>query len=191
MKQYVCGTMIFLFCLSASQGFATTLLRINDNELMARAHYVVAGHVEKIDTKLEKNNTPFQYITIKVTNVYKQNDNDPLLQNEEFTIRQIGGQAFGMTLSVDGLPKFVENENVMLCLEKDSRGSFYVIGNAQGMYHIVNDKLINDTTQDSTMFARRGENGEIVFSKGEVRETSISDIKAKIEKAAIEEGALR
>ncbi|MFH1224060.1 MAG: hypothetical protein V1647_06960 [Pseudomonadota bacterium] len=189
MKRYVCWTFVSALLLVATNSFATTLIKLTDDELIQRAEYVIAGHVQKIETRLEKSNTPFQYITIKTTRIYKQNDENPLLQNEEITIRQIGGEVFGITLEVDGLPKFVENEDVVICLEQAANGLFYVIGNAQGMYHVASNELINDTTDDNTEFARKGENGEITFSAGEVRKISISSFKNKIEKVANEEAA--
>jgi len=192
MKRYVCGTIFSLAMLVATNGSATTLMRMTDDELVANSKYIVAGHVQKIETRLERNNAPFQYITIKVLKVFKQDENSPLLQNEEFTIRQIGGEVLGVSLSIDGLPKFVENEDVVVCLEQDTyRGFYYVVGSAQGMYHVANNDLINDTTQDNTMFARKGENGEITFGKGEVRKTTINNLQNKIDNAINNEEAAR
>ena len=191
MKQYVCWLTFSLLMLVAANSSATTLMKLTDDELVQRAEYVIAGHVDRIETRLERNDTPFQYITINVTKVLKQNDSSPLLQNDKVAIRQIGGKVGETTLVVDGLAQFVENEDVVVCLEQDTNtGLFYVVGNSQGMFHMVNNELINDTT-DGTMFARKGANGEIVFAGGEVKKTTISSIKNKIEKAADNEEEAR
>ena len=181
MKLYVVRKALILMAFMASQVYASTIMQITDDEIIKRAEYVLKGEVSSIYTAIEKTNMPFQYITIDVSEIYKNNPDRPLYISDKIVIRQMGGTAENITLSVDSLPKFVEGSQVVVSLKHDKNGFYYVVGNSQGLYKVVNDKLIKDTQNTGTMFVRYGVQGEIKFEPGKVEEIDIQQIKTKIE----------
>jgi hypothetical protein len=173
-------TMTFL----AAQGYASTIMQLSDEEIITRAQYIISGKVESIYTAVEKGNTPFQYITIEVTKIYKNNDERPLYDADKIVLRQMGGTANNVTLEIDSMPKFVEGSEVLANLKIDKNGYYYVVGNSQGLYSMINDRLIRNTQGEGTMFVRHGENGEIRFEPGKISEIGMEQMKARIERAA-------
>ncbi|MCX6112495.1 MAG: hypothetical protein NTY22_04315 [Proteobacteria bacterium] len=183
MKLYVFKrTLILMALLMTSQVFASTIIQLSDEEIISRAAYVLKGQVSGIYTTVEKGNIPFQYITIEVGQIYKNDSDRPLYESDRIVIRQMGGTANNMTLDVDSLPKFVEGSQVLVNLKVDNNGYYYVVGNSQGLYKVVNEKLIKDTQDANTMFVRHGATGEIHFEPGQIKEINMEQMKAKIEK---------
>ena len=183
MKQYVC--CLFLGLMFCGAAFGTTLVKEDDESILQRAQVVVTGTVERIDATLEKNNTPFQYTTIRIEKIYKNSDATPLLQGEKIIIRQIGGTVNGITVDVAGLTKFVKESQMFLSLSKDEEtGYFYVVASVQGAYYMTNNSLINDTRANGLTFAKTSSNGQFAVSSGEVKEMTIQKMEDKIRKVA-------
>ncbi len=183
MKQYVC--CLFLSLIMSGTIFATTLVKEEDESIIQRAQYVLTGTVERIDTMLEKNNMPFEYITIKIAKLYKNSEAAPLLQEEKIVLRQIGGTVNGVTVDVAGLTKFVKDSQMFLSLSKDEEtGYFYVVASVQGAYYVVNDSLINDTRANGLTFAKTSSNGQMTVNYGEIKEMTIQKMEDKIRKVA-------
>ena len=186
MKLYVFRKVLILMAFMASQVFASTVIQLSDEDIISRAEYVLKGHVSGIYTAIEKGNIPFQYITIEIEQLYKNNPDRLLAELDRVVIRQMGGTINGMTLSMDSLPRFVEGSQVLVSLKQDNNGYYYVVGNSQGLYKVVNDKLIKDT-QDSTMFVRHGATGEMHFEPTQIKEVNLDQMKAKIERLTTSE----
>ena len=186
MKQYVC--CLFLGLMLSGTVFGTTLVKEDDESILQRAQYIITGNVERIDNALEKNSIPFEYISIKITKIYKNNEETPLLQGEKIIIRQIGGTVSGITVDVAGLTKFVKDSQMFLSLAKDeATGYFYVVASVQGSYYVVNNSLINDTRANGLSFAKASSNGQISASSGEVKEMTLQKMEEKIKKVANKE----
>ena len=187
MKLYVFRKVLILMAFMASQVFASTVLQLSDEDIISRAEYVLKGHVFGIYTTVEKDNIPFQYITIEVEQLYKNNPDRPLAELDRVVIRQMGGTINNMTLAIDSLPRFVEGAQIVVSLKHDSNGYYYVVGNSQGLYKVVNEKLIKDTQGEGTMFVRHGATGEIHFEPGQIKEVNMDQMKATIEKLTTSE----
>jgi len=186
MKQYVC--CLFLGLMMSGAVFGTTLVKEEDESILQRAQYVLTGNVERVDTTLEKNNMPFEYTTIKIAKIYKNNDTTPLLLEEKIIIRQIGGTVNGITVDVAGLTKFVKDNQMFLSLSKDEEtGYFYVVASVQGAYYMANNSLINDTRANGLTFAKVSSSGQMAVSTGEVKELTIQKMEDKIRKVAAKE----
>ena len=70
--RYVCS-LIILNLFLISNVFSSTFIKVSDKKLLERAEHIISGKVSKITTELE-NNTPFQYIEILISKVYKTKD---------------------------------------------------------------------------------------------------------------------
>jgi len=187
MKLYVFRKVLILMAFMTTQIFASTVVQLSDEDIISRAEYVLKGHVSGIYTAIEKGNIPFQYITIEIEQLYKNSPDRALAELDRIVIRQMGGTINGMTLSMDSLPKFVEGSQVLVSLKQDSNGYYYVVGNSQGLYKVVNEKLIKDTQGEGTMFVRHGATGEIHFEPGQIKEVTIDQMKTKIERTITSE----
>lgn len=186
MKQYVC--CLFLGLMMSGAVFGTTLIKEENKEILGRAESVIIGTVERIDNVLEKNNMPFEYITIKIEKIYKNSEANPLAQGEKIIIRQVGGKVNERTLYIAGLTKFVKDSKMFLSLATDeATGYKYVVASVQGAYYVVNDTLINDTRADGLTFARTSSNGQIAVGAGEVKEITIQKMEEQIKELAREE----
>ena len=180
-KQNVIQKALIVMAVLISQNcLASTVIQLTSQDIINRAQYIVSGHVESIYTAIEKANMPFQYITIEVATIYKNNADEPLYEGAKVVLRQIGGEKDGMTLDVGSLPKFAEKDEVVVNLKKDKNGYYYVVGNAQGLYKKTGNMLINNTQEEGTIFATQGNDGEIKFEPGKVKKISMDEMVAKI-----------
>ena len=71
------------------------------------------------------------------------------------TVRLLGGTSGNLTSKVSGIPRFAENEKVVLFLERTSAGDFSVVSWAQGTFRISRDRVTQAeiVTQDAAAFA--------------------------------------
>ena len=183
MKQYV--SYLCLCLMMSGSALATTLIKESDESILQRTQYIVTGTVERVDSMMEKNNTPFEYASVRVTKIYKNDVESPLLQDEKIVIRQLGGTVNGITLDVAGLPKFVKDSQMLLSVTKDEEtGYYYVTGSVQGSYYMVNNTLINDTRASGLTFAKASSNGQMTVSTGEVKQMTLQQMEEKIRRVA-------
>ena len=70
-------------------------------------------------------------------------------------VRLLGGASGNLTSKVSGVPRFAENEEVVLFLERTSSGDFSVVSWAQGTFRISRDRVTQEeiVTQDTAAFA--------------------------------------
>jgi len=185
MKYVSC---LFLALAMSGSLMATTLIKENDESILKRAEYIAVVVVERIDTLLEKNNTPFEYASLRIAKLYKNNGNAPLAEGEKIVVRQIGGTVGGITVDVEGLAKFVKDSQMFLSLNRDSEtGYYYVTASVQGSYYMVNNTLVSDTRSNGLGFAKLSSTGELTVSAGEVKEMSLKAMEEKIRKVAASE----
>ncbi|MBN1113748.1 MAG: hypothetical protein JXA66_00260 [Oligoflexia bacterium] len=182
MKRYVSGLFLIASILS-NKADASQFIKISDQELLKKAKHIVTGTVSKITTALEEE-IPFRYIEVTVNTVYKTTEDTAISEGETITIRQMGGEADGISLDIDGLPQFEENTDVFLTLKEAPNGYFIVVGCEQGKFDMVgNGELIRDTSQ--SIFVRKGEEGRIEFHPGSVEKTSLNQLIKKINNAPV------
>lgn len=189
MKLYV---SYLLLCLTMSgSALATTLVKEDDESILRRTQYIVTGTVERVDTLMEKDNKPFEYVSFKIARIYKNSAESPLLQDEKIVVRQIGGTVNGITLDVAGLTKFVKDSQMLLSVTKDEEtGYYYVTGSVQGSYYMVDNTLINDTRASGLSFAKVSGNGQMALSSGEVKQMTLQQMEEKIRRVAAREAEM-
>jgi hypothetical protein len=99
-------------------------------------------------------------------------------------VRLIGGRAGNLTSSVSGVPRFRAGEDVVLFLEKTSRGEFTVVSWEQGTFRIARaGAAASETvTQDTASFAtfdpatRR-------FEEAGIRRLALASFRARVDAA--------
>jgi hypothetical protein len=71
------------------------------------------------------------------------------------TVRLLGGRVGNLTSSVTGVPRFRSGEEVVLFLERTSRGDFSIVSWEQGTFRIRREAATGSesVTQDSASFA--------------------------------------
>jgi len=164
---------------------ATTMIEESPAQIMTRAEYVVSASVIDISAKIE-DNKPFEYITLKVNEIHKQDGEIEILENDELTVRIMGGEVDGKKLEIEGRPEFAKDEDVFVSLNLGENGFFNVVGNVQGLYHVAGDKLVNDSAETSAMFVRKGEHGQVQFTIPKAEQRTMKEMKDMIKKVAEE-----
>jgi hypothetical protein len=73
----------------------------------------------------------------------------------QITVRSLGGNIGAITSTVSGVPQFRPGEEVVLFLEVNSYGDYFVLSWQQGTFRIRRDRRTSDETivQDSTAYA--------------------------------------
>ena len=123
--------LLFLFTLT---GWTTTVIKMDLPALVQESDSVVQGRVEEVyarwDVQLK---TIFTYASVRVDDPLKGEPHQSVL------IRQLGGKAGAMNMSIAGMPRFVRGEEVIVFLKSNPEGTYHVVGLGQGKYEIVND----------------------------------------------------
>lgn len=120
--------------LLATSGFATTVKKMELEELVATSDNIVQGRVEQVYTQWNAEmRLPFTYVSINVA--------DPLKGERRRTVlvRQVGGKVGSLNVSVAGMPRFNNGDEVIVFLKSQNDGTFDVIGLNQGKYEVVDD----------------------------------------------------
>lgn len=73
----------------------------------------------------------------------------------QFTVRLLGGRVGNLTSNVSGVPRFHAGEDVVLFLERTSRGDFSVVSWEQGTFRIQRDLALGteSVTQGTAAFS--------------------------------------
>ncbi len=125
--------------LAAAPASALTVLQAPLSELVEASEYVLHGTIAKVevlDQRRAKKGVWTEY-TLRVTEVLKSGKRK---LGKTFSWRLVGGTTKdGMTLSVPGMPTFVQGEETVVLLEKHSAGHT-LTGAPQGKFHVAKDK---------------------------------------------------
>lgn len=180
--RYVIYKALLITLFAVNSLSASTMIEQSDEQIIKRADYVIYGYVAEIKTLLERQNTPFQYITIVVERLYKNSPDMPLYEHDQIVIRQIGGEAEGIALDVESLSNFKQDTNVFLSLKQDGNGFYYVVGNSQGHYEMQDGMLVKDTEEESTAFISYSSDGTMSLKQGNRNSISLEAMEAKVER---------
>lgn len=109
---------------------------MNIEDLVKKSEVIIYGVVEKVESgKDSQSGLLVTYITI---NVY---ENFYGAVTGKYTFKQYGGKADGLVYSPAGIPRFNENEEVVLMLYPQSKkGLQSPVGMEQGKFSVVTDK---------------------------------------------------
>lgn len=140
--------LFLVLLLGAGAAAATTLARMNLDELAAAAHVVVRARCLGNETRWERGEI-WTFTSFEVIETLK--GAVPRL----LTVQLLGGQMEHLISTVDGVPRFRAGEEVILFLERTPANDFCVTSWAQGTFRIRRDAHTGQerVTQDSSRLA--------------------------------------
>ncbi len=131
--------MAFVLCMAADTlARATTVQPLELQDLVKKAHHIVAGKVRNSRTYWSDNRKLiFTSYTIEVDESLKGRP------PRTFELTTIGGKIGDLELQVSGMPSFAKDENVVVFTE--SSGPYEVVmGLGQGKFTVENGEVFNE-----------------------------------------------
>ncbi|MFP4498208.1 MAG: hypothetical protein ACLFQV_08350 [Vulcanimicrobiota bacterium] len=119
---------------------ATTLVKLDFQEIVSRAQTIISGKVINLENKVHTRNgkkIPYTYITISVNDKLKGNSGSDI-----YTFKYEGGviPEEEIRLTIGGMPEFEVGQEVFLFLNNDDSLVSPIVGFSQGRFSIVTDK---------------------------------------------------
>ena len=136
----------------AAPAFATTVARLDMEQLVQRADLIVQGHVQSVYSQWdEARRLVFTYISIRVDEPLKGERRQWVL------IRQVGGSIGTIRMSVAGVPQFKSGEMAIVFLKRQGDSTFQVVGMNQGLYEIIDDFAVSNVFGVDLIDSKTGE----------------------------------
>ena len=136
----------------AAPAFATTVARLDMEQLVQRADLIVQGHVQSVYSQWdEARRLVFTYISIRVDEPLKGERRQSVL------IRQVGGTAGTIQMSIAGVPQFKSGEMAIIFLKRQGDSTFQVVGMNQGLYEIIDDFAVSNVFGVDLIDSKTGE----------------------------------
>lgn len=121
--------------LHMNDGYATTLLYKNFNDLINESDGIVLGTVNNVESHYSPDREIYTFVTLKQLNIicgrYSQ---------DTLVIRLKGGQVENEVLTVEGSPQFNPGDRVVLFLKRNGYNIVPIVGWTQGVFRVINDK---------------------------------------------------
>lgn len=129
--------ILFAILLFTGSLYATTVQRLGLEDLVKRAHTIIAGRVVNSRTYWSSNRKLiYTSYTIQVDESIKGNAGGSI------EVTTIGGKIGDVELHVAGMPSFQTGENAIVFVE-ESAGFQTVLGLGQGKFTVTNGEVIN------------------------------------------------
>ena len=136
----------------AAPAFATTVARLDMEQLVQRADVIVQGHVQSVYSQWdEARRLVFTYISIRVDEPLKGERRQSVL------IRQVGGTVGTIQMSIAGVPQFKSGEMAIVFLKRQGDSTFQVVGMNQGLYEIIDDFAVSNVFGVDLIDSKTGE----------------------------------
>jgi hypothetical protein len=144
MKTIFYITVIMLFftitILCSGQAEATSVIRLEFDEIIRRADTIVSGKVISITHKIieeDDRRVPYTFVTIAINENLKGS-----ARGNFHTIKLLGGPApdQNLVLNVGGMPKFSIDQEVFLFLNDNPQMESPIVGFFQGRFNIQLDR---------------------------------------------------
>jgi hypothetical protein len=136
----------------AAPAFATTVARLDMEQLVQRADLIVQGHVQSVYSQWdEARRLVFTYISIRVDEPLKGERRQSVL------IRQVGGTVGTIQMSIAGVPQFKSGEMAIVFLKRQGDSTFQVVGMNQGLYEIIDDFAVSNVFGVDLIDSKTGE----------------------------------
>jgi len=131
---------------------ATTVAKLNLEQLVQRADLIIQGQVESVYSQWDdQRHLVFTYISIRVDEPLKGERRQSIL------IRQVGGIAGTIQMSVAGVPEFKNGQMAVVFLKRQDDSTFHVVGMNQGLYEIVGDYAVSNVVGVDLFDTKTGE----------------------------------
>ncbi len=146
-SKFFCRSLLCGLVLAISAG-ATTIARMNLDELTRAAHVVARGKCLSSDARWDGG-----YIV--TVNTFAVSESLKGSAQGQITVRLLGGKVGHMKATVDGVPQFERGDDVFLFLEPTREGDLSVTGWVQGAFRVQADPQTGKelVSQDSASFS--------------------------------------
>jgi hypothetical protein len=139
----------------AVPAFATTVVKLNLEQLVQRADVIIQGQVQSVSSQWdEKRRLVFTSISIRVDETLK---GERLSRGQSVLIRQVGGNVGAIQMSVAGLPRFTMGARALVFLKRQDATTFQVVGMNQGLYEIKEEFAVSRVTDVDLVDSKTGE----------------------------------
>ena len=128
---------VIIAALLAAPAFATTIKKMDLQELVKVSDAIAQGTVESIETRWEDKSI-YTYTSIRVDESIKGGP------RRAYLVRHAGGTIGALTLDAPGTPKFNQGDQVIVFLRDRKDGTYDVVGLGQGKYDIVNNSAVTN-----------------------------------------------
>jgi hypothetical protein len=134
-----CASLFLMATFLTAPAFATTVAKLDLAQLVKRADLIVQGQVQSVYSQWDgQRRLVFTYISIRVDESLKGGNRQSVL------IRQVGGTAGTVQMSIAGVPQFKSGEIAVVFLKQQDDSTFQVVGMNQGLYEIVEDYAVSN-----------------------------------------------
>jgi hypothetical protein len=123
--------------LLGATAFATTIKKMDLQELVKVSDAIAQGTVESIETRWEDKSI-YTYTSIRVDESIKGGP------RRAYLLRHPGGTIGALSLDAPGTPKFNKGDQVIVFLRDRKDGTFDVVGLGQGKYDIVDNFAVTN-----------------------------------------------
>jgi hypothetical protein len=145
------GVVVVMAAL-ALPALATTVAKLSLEQVVQRADVIVQGQVQSVRSEWDaERRLVFTYVSIRVDESLKGERRQSVL------IRQIGGTAGTIQMSVDGAPQFKSGQRTLVFLKRQDATTFQVVGMNQGLYRIVEDSAVSNMSGTDLLDSKTGE----------------------------------
>jgi len=149
-RKYFCFVVFLTVGILATSSYATTVERLGLEDLVKKAHRIVAGKVVTARTYWTADR---KLILTEYT--FEVNDTLKGRQSSRITVTTIGGKVGDRELYVSGMPVFREGEEAVVFVE--SSGAYEtVVGLGQGKFTVTAGEVANSVAGLSFADGRRG-----------------------------------
>ena len=139
MKGKLSKILLVAAALLAVPVFATTVKKMDLQELVKVSDAIAQGTVESIETRWE-DQAIYTYTSIRVDESIKGGP------RRAYLVRHAGGTIGALTLDAPGTPKFKQGDQVVVFLRDRKDGTFDVVGLGQGKYDIVGSDVMTNVS---------------------------------------------
>ena len=122
---------------------ASTVVRLNFDELSRASNSVVAGRVTAIEASRDANGYIYSTVTIQVAEAVPQ-----ALVGTDYVFRMIGGTLNGQSTYIEGMPKFAVGDGLILFLNESTDSAMGpTVGLWQGVFHLDSAAGVSDSSR--------------------------------------------
>jgi hypothetical protein len=132
-------TILTVITLLAAPASATTVKKMDLQELVSVSDAIAQGTVESIETRWE-DKTIYTYTSLRVDESIKGGP------RRAYLLRHHGGTIGALTLDAPGTPKFNPGDQVIVFLRDRKDGTYDVVGLGQGKYDIVDNLAVTNVS---------------------------------------------
>jgi len=142
------GLLVLFFLALPLGAFATSMRAQNVVDLVELSDRIMVGHVIDLHDGFDAQGMPYTEVTLNVTDSIR-GANGTTYTFRQFGLiepRQMADGRMNLSVSPDGWPRFIRDEEVMVFLYRPASetGLQTTVGLLQGKFSIVGDEMVND-----------------------------------------------